>query len=381
MRIGVPGETGTDETRVALVPSGAEQLIDQGFDVCVAAGAGEGSDIADSAYQDVGCEIVADRQAVFEQSDIILHVRGLAANDPQAPDDPYQDGQVVIGQLGPFQLDETLDEFAQRDITTFALELAPRISRAQSMDVQSSMDSLSGYRAMTIAAKELPKMVPMEMTAAGTIRPADVFVLGAGVAGLKAIATAERLGARTRAHDIRPEVEEEVESLGAEFLAIEQEPDDVADEEGHAKEQEDDFYERQRRMLMDVVGKSEIMITTAAVPGGQAPEIISREMIEEMEPGSVVVDIAAAGGGNCEPTRADEVVEVDGVKIYGPTNLPATIPHTASQLYSNNIVSFFDLIGEDGELTIDTDDEIIDATLLTHDGINREPHRDDEDDE
>ncbi|QZA88029.1 NAD(P) transhydrogenase subunit alpha [Salinarchaeum sp. IM2453] len=378
MRIGVPSETGADETRVALTPSGAEELLEQGFDICVATGAGNDAGHTDEAYRTAGCEIANDRSAVFEQSDIILHVRGLAANDPDAPADPYRDGQVIIGQVGPHQLDEKLDELAERGISSFALELTPRISRAQSMDVQSSMDSLSGYRAMTIAAKELPKMIPMEMTAAGTIRPADVFVLGAGVAGLKAISTSERLGGRTRAHDIRPEVKEEVESLGAEFFAIEEEPEDVADEEGHAKEQEDDFYERQRQMLLDVVGKSDIMITTAAVPGGQAPEIISREMIERMDAGSIVVDIAAAGGGNCAPTRADETVEIDGVKVFGPTNLPATIPHTASQLFSSNLVSFLKLLAEDGDLVIDTDDEIIDATLLTHDGINREPHRDKE---
>ncbi|MDY7082100.1 MAG: NAD(P) transhydrogenase subunit alpha, partial [Halobacteria archaeon] len=293
--------------------------------------------------------------------------------------DPYAEEQIVIGRLGPFNVDdEDLEELAERNVTAFALELIPRISRAQSMDTNSSMASIGGYKAVMMAANELPKFFPMEMTAAGTVQPADVFVLGAGVAGLKAISTAERLGANSTANDVRPEVREEVESLGADFVAVGEETEEMSDDEGYATEQDKSFEEKQKEMLMDVVPDSDVVITTAAIPGRPAPQPITNDIVAEMEPGSVIVDLAAESGGNCEPTEAGEVVEYEGVTIFGPTNLPSTVPHTASQLYSNNLKSFLDnLLDEDGEVDIDTEDEIIDSTMLTHDGTVRNPHKDD----
>lgn len=380
MIIGVPSETTAGEMRVALIPPVASELVDQGHDVRVAAGAGADSDWADDQYRDVGCEIVEHRTSVFDGSDVILQVRGLGATDGNP--DPYESDQVVIGLLGPYSIDdEKMTNLADCKVDAFALELIPRISRAQSMDALSSMASIGGYKAATVAAEALPKLFPMEMTAAGTVRPADVFVVGAGVAGLKAIATAERLGASVRAYDIRPEVKEEVESLGAEFVELDLETDDASDDEGHAREQDDDFIRKQREMMTRIVGESDVLITTAAIPGKPSPELVTNEMIEGMEPGSVVVDLAAEGGGNCEPTRADETVIHNGVTVFGPTNLPATVSHTASQLYANNVNNFLQNLLEDDALIIDTDDKIVDSTLLTHNGTVRKPHVESEDED
>jgi NAD(P) transhydrogenase subunit alpha len=377
MIISVPGETAQGETRVALIPPVAEQLTEEGHDVYVTSGAGEGADWSDDEYREAGCEVLEDRSEVTEGSDVVLEVRGLAA-DEKSTTDRYREGQTVIGFLGPYGLDGELEDLADRNIDAFALELMPRISRAQSMDAVSSMDSVSGYRAATIAAESLPKMLPMEMTAAGTVQPADAFVLGAGVAGLKAIATAERLGASTVANDVRPEAKEEVESLGADFVSVGEETEGMSDEEGYATEQEKSFEQKQKEMLMGVVPEADIVITTAAIPGRPAPQPITSEMIEEMEDGSVVVDLAAESGGNCEPTVAGETVEHGGVEVRGPTNLPATIPQTASYLYSNNMKNFLELLISDGDIDIDTEDEIVDSTLLTHDGEVRAPHRQEE---
>lgn len=377
--VGVPGETAADETRVALTPPVTEGLIDEGVEVCVASGAGTGSDWSDEAYRDAGCEVVDDRETVFERSDVICQVRGLAANADE-PMDPYREGQVVVGTLGPYDI-EAWDELAERRVSAFALELMPRISRAQSMDVLSSMASIGGYKAALVAAERLPKLYPLEMTAAGTVRPADVFVIGAGVAGLKAIATADRLGASVRAYDIRLEVKQEVESLGADFVELDLETEGSGDDEGYAREMDDEFYRQQRKELGRVVPESDVVITTAAIPGAPAPELVSGEMIAEMSDGSVIVDLAAADGGNCEPTVAGETITHEGVTIFGPTNLPATVSQTASQLFANNLRNFLEYLLEDGELVIDTDDEIIDSTLLTHDGTIRRPHQTEESEE
>jgi NAD(P) transhydrogenase subunit alpha len=374
MIVGVPGETAADETRVAITPPVAKKLVGQDLTVHVASGAGEGSDWSDADYRDVGCEVVDDRETVFERADVICQVRGLAANADE-PMDPYRDGQIVIGTLSPYDLgDETYDELAAREVSAFALELMPRISRAQSMDVLSSMASIGGYKAALVAAEQLPKLFPLEMTAAGTVRPAEVFVIGAGVAGLKAIATAERLGASVKGYDIRLEVKQEVESLGAEFVELDLETEGSGDDEGYAVEMGEEFYEQQRKELGRVVPESDVVITTAAIPGAPAPELVSTEMIEGMDEGSVIVDLSAPTGGNCEPTVAGETVEHEGVTIYGPTNLPATVAHTASQLFANNLYNFLDHLLDEGELVLDTDDEIVDSTLLTHDGRIRRPH-------
>jgi NAD(P) transhydrogenase subunit alpha len=374
MIVGVPDETAADETRVALTPPVAKKLVDRDLEVCVASDAGEGSDWADDDYRDVGCDVVDDRETVFERADVICQVRGVAAN-AEEPMDPYREGQVVIGTLGPFDVEEdAYAELADRRVSAFALELMPRISRAQSMDVLSSMASIGGYKATLVAAEQLPKLFPLEMTAAGTVRPAEVFVIGAGVAGLKAIATAERLGASVKGYDIRLEVKQEVESLGADFVELDLETEGSGDDEGYAVEMGEEFYEQQRKELSRVVPESDVVITTAAIPGAPAPELVSAEMIEGMDDGSVVVDLSAPTGGNCEPTVAGETVEHEGVTVFGPTNLPATVAHTASQLFANNLYNFLDHLLDDGELDLDTDDEIVDSTLLTHDGTIRRPH-------
>ncbi len=377
MIVGVPTETANRERRVALTPPVAEDLVEDGHEVCIAAGAGEGATYADADYEAVGCEVLADREAVFERADVIFQVRGLGATETGI--DPYSDGQTVVGLLGPYEVDdETLGELADRDVSAFSLELMPRISRAQSMDALSSQASLGGYQAALMAAEELAKMFPMEMTAAGTIKPAQVFVIGAGVAGLKAIATAERLGASTLGHDVRLEVKREVESLGADFVELELPTEASGDEEGYAVEMGEEFYAEQRKQMQRVVPESDVLITTAAIPGRPAPEIVTTEMIEGMDVGSVVVDLAAETGGNCEPTVAGETVDVDGVSVHGPTDLPSRVSHTASQQYANNCKHFLDnLVGEEGALDVDFEDEIIDSTLLVHDGTVRNPHVDD----
>ena len=378
MIVGVPTETDPDETRVALVPPVAADLIEDGFDVCVLGGAGESADWSDADYREVGCEVVDDRKTVFERSDIVARVNGLGATD----DDDiglYREGQTVIGLLGPYDLDDELEALADRGVSAFALELMPRISRAQSMDALSSMSSIGGYKSAIIAAERLPKMFPLQMTAAGTVQPAEVFVIGAGVAGLQAIATAERLGASVRAYDIRLEVREEVQSLGADFVELDLETEGSGDEEGYAREMDEEFYRQQRKELTRVVGESDVVITTAAIPGKPAPELVTEAMVDGMDPGSVVVDLSAATGGNCELTVPDETIEHGGVEIYGPTNLPATVAHHASQLYSNNVRNFVQNMFEDDGRTLDLDDEIVDSTMLTHEGEVRWVHPADRD--
>jgi len=371
MIVGVPTETVDGETRVALVPPAAKKLVGAGHDVVVAAGAGTGAGWADETYADVGCEVVEERASVFDRVDVVLQVRALGAR-PDGAIDPYREGQVVIGLLGPYAIaHETLQALADRRVTAFALERLPRISRAQSMDVLTTMASLAGYKAAVVAADDLPKLVPMQMTAAGTVQPARVFVVGAGVAGLQAIATAKRLGARVTAYDIRPSVAEEVESLGADFLDIDVEPAEATTTGGYAREQDESFYRAQRAAMTDAVATADVVITTAAVPGRPAPTLVTTEMVAGMDPGSVVVDLGAASGGNCEPTVPGETIDHDGVTVHGPTNLPAQVPKTASQLYANNLVNFLDHALPDGPDAIDTADEIIDATLLTYDGTIR----------
>jgi NAD(P) transhydrogenase subunit alpha len=364
--VGVPAETDPDETRVALVPPVAADLVNEGFDVCVRSGAGDAADWSDEAYREAGCTVVADQADVFERSDLVVRVNGLGGT-AAADLDSYRSGQTVVGLLGPYDLDDELEVLADRGVTAFALELMPRISRAQSMDALSSMSSIGGYKSTIVAAERLPKLFPLQMTAAGTVQPAEVFVIGAGVAGLQAIATAERLGASVRAYDIRLEAREEVQSLGADFVELDLETEGSGDDEGYAREMDEEFYRQQRKELTRVVGESDVVITTAAIPGKPAPELVTEEMVAGMEPGSVIVDLSAATGGNCELTVPDETIDHDGVEIYGPTNLPATVAHHASQLYSNNVYNFIQNMFDD-ERRLETDDEVVESTMLTHDG-------------
>ncbi len=370
MKVGVARETFPGERRVALVPSGVPPLVKAGLEVLVQAGAGEGAGYRDQEYTDKGAAIVPDRASVFAQADIVLQVRTLGTNPEagRADLELVRPGQVLIGFCEPLLEAGLAAELAEKDVILLSMELMPRITRAQSMDALSSMATIAGYKAVLLAANTLPRMFPMLMTAAGTISPARVFVVGAGVAGLQAIATARRLGAVVEAYDVRPAVREQVESLGGKFVELELETGEAEDAGGYAKELGEEFYTRQREMMLRVVAGSDVVITTAAIPGKKAPVLVTRPMVEGMRLGSVIVDLAAERGGNCELTRAGETVEHGGVAILGPVNIPSTIPYHASQMYSKNITTFLLHLVKEGKLELDTEDEIIAGTLVTRDG-------------
>jgi NAD(P) transhydrogenase subunit alpha len=352
------------------VPRTLDILAKSGGEVLIEPSAGESAGFRDSEYQERGAKLAEDRAGVFGASDVILQVRTLGANPEQGRTDLelLRKGQTVIGFCEPLTASKECAELAARGVTTFAMELMPRITRAQSMDALSSMATVAGYKAVLLAANELPRMFPMLMTAAGTLTPARVFVLGAGVAGLQAIATARRLGAVVSGYDVRPAVKEQVESLGAKFVMMELESAAAEDKSGYAKAMGEEFYRKQREFMAGVVKQHDVVITTAAVPGKKAPILITREMVEGMSPGSVIVDIAAERGGNCELTRPGESVVEGGVTILGPVNLPATVPYHASQMYARNIATFVRHLVRDGELHIDPEDEITRETLVTRDG-------------
>ena len=370
MKAGVPKETAPGERRVALIPDSVPALKKMGLEVLVQAGAGVEAGFADAVYQEKGATIVADRAALFESTQIILQVRGLGANPVAGrPDlDLLRDGQVVIGLLEPLSAPNEVGELAARKVLAFSMELIPRITRAQSMDVLSSQATVAGYKAVLLAANTAPRMFPMFMTAAGTVTPAHVLVVGAGVAGLQAISTARRLGAVVNAYDVRPAVKEQVESLGAKFVEMELEIADAEDKGGYAKDMGEDFLRKQRELMARVVAQSHVVITTAAIPGKKAPVLITAEMVKGMMPGSVIVDLAAERGGNCELTRPDETVIENGVTILGPSNLPSTIPFHASQMYAKNLIAFLKELTKDGELALDMGNEVQRDTLLTRNG-------------
>lgn len=370
MIIGIPRETFPGERRVALIPAVIPGIVRAGMEILSETGAGEGAGFPDSAYQKEGAGVVSSRAEVFEKADVILQVRAAGAN-PEAghPDIALmRRDQVIIGFLDPLTAPEIVREMAIRGVTAFALELIPRISRAQGMDALSSMAMVAGYKAVLLAAERLPRMFPMLMTAAGTVSPARVFVIGAGVAGLQAIATARRLGAVVEGYDVRPAVRQEVESLGARFVELPLEAKEAEGAGGYAKELDEELYRRQREMMRQVLSRSDVVITTAAVPGKKAPLLITREMVAAMTPGSVIVDLAAERGGNCELTRPNETVVECGVTILGPVNLPSTVPYHASQLYSKNITTFLMHIFKEGKLSLNLDDPIIKETLIAHGG-------------
>lgn len=370
MRIGVTQETFPGETRVAVVPSAVAALKKAQVEVLVQAGAGRGAGFSDLEYGEAGASVVPAREEVIAQADVLLQVRALGANPEGYPKDLAlaREGQVWIALMDPLWVSEPIAEAAQRGIIAFALELVPRITRAQPMDVLSSQSNLAGYKAVLLAANALSKIFPMMMTAAGTITPARVFVIGAGVAGLQAIATARRLGAVVSAYDVRPAVREQVESLGARFVELPLEVQDAQDAGGYARALGEDFYRRQAQMMSSVLPENDVVITTAAVPGQRAPVLITREMVEAMRPGSVIVDLAAERGGNCELTQPGQVVVHEGVTIIGPLNLSATMPYHASQMYARNITSFAVNLLKGGALNLDLEDQIIRDTLLTRDG-------------
>ena len=369
MIVGVPVETYPAERRVALVPSVAADLAKAGLEVVVQSGAGEKAGFPDDAYQKVKVRLVSDRTQLFSLADVLLQVNPLdvqpgAGNDLEL----LRQGQIVLGLLNPFGAPQTAQKLAQRGVTAFALELLPRIGRAQPMDALTSMATIAGYKAVLVAAGKLNKMYPLMMTAAGTIRPSRVFVIGAGVAGLQAIATARRLGALVQAYDVRPAVKEQVESLGAKFVELELKTEGSEGSGGYAEAMDEDFYRRQREMMARVVAESDVVITTAAVAGRKAPMLITEEAVQGMHPGSVIVDLAAEGGGNCALTRPGEMVEYNGVTILGPTDLPSTVAYHASQMYARNVAAFLHNLVKDGQLDLNLEDEIIRDTLLTHQG-------------
>jgi NAD(P) transhydrogenase subunit alpha len=359
IRIAVPRETAEDERRVALVPQVASQLVAKGMEVRLQPGAGEGAYFADGDYHDV--RVVAEATDLYGEAEVVLRVQPPTLEEI----DCLRPGTVLIGFLDPFGDPERVTRLRDREVTAFAMERVPRISRAQSMDALSSQANIAGYKAALIAADRAPRFFPMLTTAAGTVRPAKVLVVGAGVAGLQAIATAHRLGAVVSAYDVRPETREQVESLGAQFLAT-----DVAGggEGGYARELTPEEKKAEQEMLSDHIAGMDVVITTAAIPGKPAPKIVSEADVTAMHPGSVVVDLAAETGGNCECTRAGETVVHEGVAVYGPRNVPSLLPVHASELYARNVASFLGLLAEDGHLAPDWDDEVIAQTALTREG-------------
>lgn len=366
--VGVPRETFPGETRVAMIPLLVPVLAKVGLEVVMESGAGEAAGHLDEAYAARGARI-ASREEVFA-ADVLLQVRTLGANPEagRADLDALRSGQVLIGLGEPLAAAGSQAELAHRGLVVFAMELIPRIARAQSMDVLSSQSTVSGYKAVILAAERLPKLFPMLTTAAGTVAPARVFVIGAGVAGLQAIATARRLGALVEAYDVRAAAQEDVESLGARLVPLPQQPGEVEDANGYATALGEDFTRRQQEHLTEVVAGVDVVITTAAVPGGRAPVLLTEAGVEAMGFGSVVVDLAAARGGNCALTRADEEVVAHDVTILGPTNLPATVPFHASQLYARNLVNFLLHLMPEGRWEPAWEDEIVGSTLVARDG-------------
>ena len=366
--VGTPREMFPGERRVALIPRHCELLRKSQIEVLIEPSAGEAAGFPDEVYVARGARL-ASRAELFAESDVIAQVRTLGANPDTGRSDLalMHTGQAVVGFGEPLTALAEASELAEAGISSFAMELMPRITRAQAMDALSSMATISGYRAALIAATQLPKMFPMLMTAAGTITPAKAFVLGAGVAGLQAISMVRRLGAVASAYDVRPAVKEQVESVGARFVSLEMDATSAEGKGGYAKAMDETFYRRQRELLTEVLREQDVVITTAAVPGRKAPVLITAEMIAAMPGGSVIVDIAAERGGNCELTRPGETVVHNGVTILGPLNLPSTVPYHASQMFSANISAFLRLLIQEGALNINLNDEIIRETLVTHD--------------
>ncbi len=370
MIVGVPKETFPGERRVSLVPAVLPTLAKASLDVLVEPSAGASGGFPDSAYTDKGARLADSRAQLFADADVVLQVRtpGAAGDAGRADLESLRRDQTIVGFSEPLAEPALARAVADRGVTAFSMELIPRITRAQSMDALSSMATIAGYKAVLLAAETLPRMFPMMMTAAGTITPARVFVIGAGVAGLQAIASARRLGARVEAYDVRPAVKEQVESLGAKFVELPLETNQTEDAGGYAKAQDESFLARQRDTMTRVVANSDAVITTALIPGTTAPVLVTAKMVAGMEPGAVVVDLAAERGGNCELTRADETTVAHGVTILGPTNLPSTVPYHASQMYAKNISTLLLHLVTDGALTIDVEDEITAETLISRNG-------------
>ncbi|NNE10318.1 MAG: Re/Si-specific NAD(P)(+) transhydrogenase subunit alpha [Gemmatimonadetes bacterium] len=368
MKIGVPKETYPNERRVALVPAAVSGLTKAGYEVLVEKGAGIAAGYPDSEYEGKGASLVDDRKSIFSLAEIVTQVRGPGANPAHGNEDIalLRENQILIAMLDPLAATDEMQALAKSGATVFGMELMPRITRAQSMDVLSSMASVAGYLAVLIAATKLPKFFPMFMTAAGTISPAHVFVLGAGVAGLQAIATAKRLGAVVQAYDVRPAVKEQVESLGGKFVEF-----DVGGGEGeggYAKELTNEQKAKQAELMAGVIQAADVVITTAAVPGKKSPILIREDVVKGMKPGSVIVDLAAEKGGNVDLTKPGETIEAHGVTIVGTLNLPSHLPYHASQMYAKNIQTFLQHLGKEGTIELDLEDEITKGSLVARGG-------------
>jgi len=370
MIVGVPKESFPGERRVALVPAAIANLAKAGLQVVVETGAGIGAGYPDADYAAKGAKIVSDRAEVFGSADVVLQILCYGSNDKTGKADVplFRSGQVLIGFLRPLGSIETIREIAAKGVTSFSVELMPRTTRAQSMDVLSSMATICGYKAVVLAADTSPRIFPMLTTAAGTITPGRVFVIGAGVAGLQAIATARRLGAVASAYDLRPAAKEQVQSLGGRFVELPIEAKDAEDARGYARAQDETFYKRQRELLGKVVAESDVVISAAVIPGKKPPILVTKVMVASMAPGSVIVDLAGERGGNCELTRPGEIIVEHGVTIIGWFNLASTVPYHASQMYARNVTAFLLNLVKDGKLQLNMDDEIVRETMLTRGG-------------
>ena len=355
---------------MALVPAAIPNLTKAGMEVILEKGAGEQAGYPDASYADKGAKIVPDRATVFRTSDVVLQVLCYGSNDITGKQDLplYKSGQALIGFLRPFGSAETVQQIAQAGVTAFSVELMPRTTRAQSMDALSSMATICGYKAVLLAAETSPRVFPMMTTAAGTITPARVFVIGAGVAGLQAISTARRLGAVASAYDMRPAAKEQVHSLGGRFVELPIEAQNAQDARGYGTAQDESFYARQRELLTKVVAESDIVITAAVIPGKKSPVLITADMVKGMSPGSVIVDLAAERGGNCELTKMSQTVTVHGVTIIGAINLASSVPYHASQMYARNLTTFLTYMVKDGKPQLNMQDEIIRETMVTSGG-------------
>ncbi|WP_138431845.1 Re/Si-specific NAD(P)(+) transhydrogenase subunit alpha [Fodinibius saliphilus] len=362
--LAIPKETGEREQRVALTPDTVEKLCEEGLDIRIQSNAGKAANYLDENYRETGASIISDRSQLFSEADILISIQ----TPPKTDIEQMKAGSILICFLWALQNEETVTQLKEQEITALGMDAIPRISRAQNMDALSSMSSIAGYKAALIGANKLDRYLPMMMTAAGTIAPAKVLVLGAGVAGLQSIATAKRLGAVVEAFDIRPAVKEQVESLGATFVEVPDLDEESETEGGYAKELAEDEQERQRQVIHQHVKKSDIVITTALIPGKPAPLLITKEMVQDMHAGAVIVDLAAEQGGNCELTKPGETTVINDVNIVGPLNIPSMLAYHASQMYSKNMMALLKHLLREGEPTFDFEDEITLNTTITHQG-------------
>lgn len=367
MKVAVLKETRTGERRVALVPQGVQELVKAGFSVTIESGAGTSAGVTDADYSDAGAQLAPSAAQALEGARVVVRVNPPSTDAPDETASLPRD-VILVSFLSPLTRTDVVQRLVERHVTGISMEMVPRITRAQSMDALSSQATAAGYKAVLLAAGALPRFLPMFTTAAGTIRPGKVLVLGAGVAGLQAIATARRLGAVVEAFDVRPAVKEQVESLGARFLEAEEEVT-AEGEGGYAKELSEEQHEKELALIAGAVPEADIIITTAQIPGREAPILLTEEMVKTMKPGSVIVDLASESGGNCVLTRNDETVTAHGVSIMGPANLPAQIPVHASQMYSKNVVTLIkEMVSDDGALELDFENDVIGPATVTHAG-------------